>query len=108
MQYAILGKCWQVFDFLIYIIERLFEPTHSIIIRLVALLSLCRTFSEEAIVLRVRETPTLLVTVDGKPGYFTWLVTRLHLLHAIIVIAIIVYNIDVIILTPETAGSIGV
>ncbi len=41
------------------------------------------------------------------------MVTGLHLLHAIIVIAIIViaiivYNMDVIILTPETAGSIGV
>ncbi len=41
------------------------------------------------------------------PGYFTKSVTRLHLPHAIVV-RLHEHKINIVILTPETAGTVGV
>ncbi len=43
----------------------------------------------------------------SAPGYFTYAVTRLHLLH-VIVVRLYVRKISVVILKPETVDSFGV
>ncbi len=44
--------------------------------------------------------------LNCSPDYFTYLMTGLHLPHA--VVRWQTHHIDVIILTPEMAGSVGV